>query len=26
MDEILEHRFGIIDKMPSLSVEHIFGR
>lgn len=26
MDKILEDRFGIVDKMPSLSVENIFGR
>jgi DNA-binding protein YbaB len=26
MDEVLENRFGIVDKLPSLSVEHLFGR
>ena len=26
MDEILEKRFGIVDKMPSLSIDNIFGR
>ena len=26
MDEILETRFGIVDKMPSLSIDNIFGR
>lgn len=26
MDAVLEDRFGIVDKMPSLSVENLFGR
>ena len=26
MDKVLADQFGIVDKMPSLSVEHIFGR
>lgn len=26
MDEILANQFGIVDKMPSLNIEHIFGR
>lgn len=26
MDKILERKFGIVDKMPSISVENMFGR
>lgn len=26
MDKVLEERFGIVDKMPSLSTEHLFGK
>jgi len=26
IDKVLEERFGIVDKMPSLSTEHLFGK
>ena len=26
IDEVLSKRFGMVDKMPSLSIENLFGR